>query len=73
MQSEYRSGLFWRLFDAVSQALDRRIGWHRLPTPLGLLGLIGVRNILRRRNLYDTEPLPSTGTAAAGAVGAADS
>ncbi len=70
MQSEYRSGLFWRLFDAVSQALDRRIGWHRLPTPLGLLSLIGVRNILRRRNLFDTEQLPSTGTAAAGAVGA---
>ena len=63
MQSEYRSGLFWKLFDAASQALDRRIGWHRLPTPLGLLSLIGVRNILRRRNLFDTEQLPSTGAA----------
>ena len=36
MQPEYRSGLFWKLFDAASQALDRRVGWHRLPTPLGL-------------------------------------
>ena len=35
--------------------LDRRRGWDRLPRPLGLLTLIGLRNRLRQRNLFDTE------------------
>ena len=61
--SGYRNGLGWRLFNGISQALDRRVGWHKLPTPLGLLSLIGVRNILRQHNLYDTGQLPSTGEA----------
>jgi Animal haem peroxidase len=50
----YRSGVFWRLFDSLSEAIDRRVGWHRLPRPVGLLVLVGLRNVLRRRNLYDT-------------------
>ena len=33
----YRSSLPWRLYNGASQLIDRRIGWHRLPTPLGLL------------------------------------
>ena len=33
--------------------LDRRYGWNRLPWPLGLLTLIGLRNRLRQKNLYD--------------------
>jgi hypothetical protein len=38
--------------------VDRRIGWHRLPVPLGLLGLAEMRKRLRERNLFDTgEPL----------------
>ena len=57
--SGYRSGLGWRMFNAAAQALDQRIGWHKLPLPIGLLTLIGVRTILRQKNLYDTRHLPS--------------
>jgi hypothetical protein len=57
----YRNSLFWRVFDAVSGTVDRAIGWYRLPTPLALLTLIGVRTVLRKRNLYDTTGLPSVG------------
>ena len=39
---------------ALTDRLDRRYGWHRLPKPLGLLTLIGIRNRLRQRNLHDT-------------------
>jgi hypothetical protein len=39
---------------ALTDRLDRRFGWDRLPRPLGLLTLIGVRNRLRQRNLTDT-------------------
>jgi hypothetical protein len=38
----------------LTDRLDRRFGWDRLPRPLGLLTLIGIRNRLRQRNLYDT-------------------
>ena len=47
--------------------LDRRVGWHRLPTPLGILTLRQMRARLRSRNLYDTgrpaglEPGPRPG------------
>lgn len=59
----YRDTPCWRAFNAAGQALDDRRGWHRLPTPLGLLVLIGVRNILRQRNLHDTDHLPATDVA----------
>src|SRR5882762_2587461 len=39
--------------------IDRMIGWYRLPLPLGLAVLIGVRRVLRAKNLYDTSALPS--------------
>jgi Animal haem peroxidase len=39
---------------ALADWLDRRFGWDRLPGPLGLLTLIGLRNRLRQRNLHDT-------------------
>src|SRR5215208_2454883 len=51
----YRASLGWRALDRASQTIDRRVGWHRVATPLGLLVLIGVRNTLRKRNLYDTD------------------
>src|SRR5436305_11713864 len=38
----------------VAQATDRRIGWFRLPKPLGLAVLVGLREQLRAQNLYDT-------------------
>jgi hypothetical protein len=49
-----------RGFMAVTDRLDRRFGWDRLPRPIGLLTLIGVRNRLRQRNLHDTG-LPAAG------------
>lgn len=60
------TGLGLRAVDLVVALVDRRVGWHRLPVPLGLLMLIGLRAALRRRNLFDTtgEPavdLPSPG------------
>ena len=50
----------WRqLYDRLAQTVDHRIGWDRLPKPAGLATLAGVRDILRRRNLYDTNDLPT--------------
>jgi Animal haem peroxidase len=39
---------------ALTDWLDRRFGWDRLPRPLGLLTLFGLRKRLRQRNLFDT-------------------
>ncbi|MEU3010561.1 peroxidase family protein [Nocardia asteroides] len=54
---------------AAAEALDRRFGWFRLPTPLGLAVLVGLRSRLRAENLFDTgrhpgEPLPPDETGA---------
>jgi len=57
----YNDTPFWRTFDRVALAIDRRRPWHRLPTPLGTLVLIGVRDVLRKRNLYDTSDQPAAG------------
>jgi Animal haem peroxidase len=43
-----------RLLIPLSSLLDRTIGWQRLPRPLGLLTLIGLREQLRKHNLTDT-------------------
>ncbi len=43
-----------RLYDATAEAIDRRIGWDKLPLPLAMLVLIGLRSVLRKKNLYDT-------------------
>jgi hypothetical protein len=43
-----------RLLSAVATRVDHLIGWHRLPWPPGIVTLIGIRNRLRRQNLYDT-------------------
>jgi hypothetical protein len=50
----YRSSLLWRVYDGAAQWVDHKVGWDKLPTPLGLAVLVGVRNILRQHNLYDT-------------------
>ena len=36
-----------RLYDATAEAIDRRVGWDKLPLPLAMLVLIGLRNVLR--------------------------
>jgi hypothetical protein len=38
--------------------VDRRVGWHRLPVPLGILTLRQMRQRLRERNLYDNGAPP---------------
>ena len=37
-----------RAFGALTQWIDHRVGWDKLPKPLGLLVLVGLRNTLRR-------------------------
>ena len=43
-----------KLLMSVSSKLDRRYGWDKLPRPLGVLTLVGLRTKLREKNLYDT-------------------
>ena len=43
-----------KLLIATASRLDRRFGWDRLPRPLGVLTLVGLRNQLREQNLYET-------------------
>src|SRR5438445_7215707 len=61
-QHGYRNTFLWRIYDGAAQAADRAFGWDKLPRVLGLLVLVGLRNILRQRNLYDTSALPSAVT-----------
>ena len=60
MTSSYRRSPPWRLYNAASEFADRRWGWDRLPKPLGLAVLVGVRNRLRQDNLHDTDTLPTS-------------
>jgi len=46
-------------FDEFTEMLDRRLGWDRLPLPLALATIVGLRHTLRAENLYDTSRLPS--------------
>jgi hypothetical protein len=48
-------GWLERIFTQGTEAIDRRVRWYRLPRPLALVVLIGLRTVLRRRNLYDTQ------------------
>jgi hypothetical protein len=57
------SGLAW-----LAQRLDGHFHWDRLPHPLGVLTLIGLRQRLRERNLYDPGP-PQHADADAGRAG----
>ncbi|MDH6229340.1 peroxidase family protein [Streptomyces sp. MJP52] len=57
----YRTSPAWRLVTAAAGAVDRRVGWDRLPVVPGLLVLLGLRVRLRQKNLHDTGRLPSVG------------
>ena len=48
------AGSFSSLFAGFTEKLDQKIGWYRMPLPLGMLTLIGLRDRLRAQNLYDT-------------------
>jgi hypothetical protein len=58
----YRRTLLWRLYTGAAEVVDRVIGWDRLPVPLGLLELIGLRTKLRQENLHDMSSLPAVNT-----------
>jgi Animal haem peroxidase len=47
-------GLGSKLLSGTAARLDRRFGWDKLPRPLGVLTLVGLRTRLRKENLYDT-------------------
>jgi Animal haem peroxidase len=51
--------VFSKPFLALSDWLDRRFGWDRLPLLIGMGTLIGVRDRLRQRNLEDTGLRPA--------------
>lgn len=54
-----RPSVFKRAYNGAAMAIDRRVGWHRLPRPLGILVLIGIRDVLRAENLFDTCDQPA--------------
>ncbi len=54
-----------RLLLRAASGLERVAPWHRLPRPLGLVGLLGIRTALRAHNLYDPAPPPDGAAAPA--------
>src|ERR671934_2463654 len=44
----------WKFVADWAESIDRSIGWAKLPPPLALPVLIGLRDRLREKNLYDT-------------------
>ncbi len=50
---------FSRVFTRAFQFLNWFIPWHKLPRILGILSLMGLRIILRERNLHDTSKVAS--------------
>ena len=52
-----RHGVGWHLGWLLGRAatwVDQRVPWHRLPLPLGLVLLVGIRSRLRKENLFYT-------------------
>jgi hypothetical protein len=43
-----------QLYSSVTEWIDRRIGWDKLPWPLGMLVVLGLRFRLRAKNLYSS-------------------
>ncbi|HEU5215040.1 MAG TPA: peroxidase family protein [Gaiellaceae bacterium] len=43
-----------RLYSSLTESVDRHIGWDKLPWPLGMLVVLGLRFRLRAKNLYDS-------------------
>lgn len=54
-----------RLLTLLTDALDRSLGWQKLPRPLGILTLLGLRMRLRELNLYDTGSTQAAGAGVA--------
>jgi hypothetical protein len=58
----YHDTFFWNTFDRIATSIDHKRGWDKLPTLLGIPVLIGVRDVLRKQNLYDTTSQPAVNT-----------
>ena len=43
-------------YNDAAEATDRRWGWDKLPLPVAMLVLIGLRNVLREKNLVRHRP-----------------
>jgi Animal haem peroxidase len=54
-----KPGILERVYDAATEEVDQKLPWYKLPKVLGLLELIGIRDTLRAKNLYDTSRQPS--------------
>lgn len=54
-----RKGRLSETFNKMTERVDHRVGWDKLPTALGMMTLVGIRNTLRAKNLYDTSSAPS--------------
>jgi Animal haem peroxidase len=52
--SSFRLSRASRAIASCAAWLDARFGWSRLPMPLGIFTLVGIRDRLRERNLVDT-------------------
>src|SRR5918993_954341 len=57
----YHQSWWWRSYDRLAEVVDRRVRWYGLPRLLALPVLIGLRDVLRKRNLHDTTAEPATG------------
>jgi len=55
----YRPGWLKRFYDKLTGKAAVSHPWYTLPKALGLAELIGIRDTLRRENLFDTSRLPS--------------
>jgi hypothetical protein len=55
----YQPGLLKRTYDKITGKVAVKHPWYTLPKVLGLAELIGIRDTLRRENLFDTSRLPS--------------
>ncbi|HEY0584373.1 MAG TPA: peroxidase family protein [Chloroflexota bacterium] len=55
----YAPSLAVRLYAELCVWIDKQIAWHRLPTPVGLIVIIGQRIKLRLENLHDTSTFPT--------------
>jgi len=52
------------LIERITTAVDRLIGWAKLPRALGLLELVGIRDVLRHRNLHHPPGVEEPATSA---------
>jgi hypothetical protein len=48
------ASLITRLYSTATEVVDHRVRWDRLPKPVAFMTLIGIRDRLRAKNLYDT-------------------